>query len=147
MSGSKSYSKFFDEKSRTPAGNIKCLDTASSYAVQKMLKDLPTPSKPRPDTSSAQVSAAISNPSGILSTVQFKLWGSSYWKFCNQKTNLINKLDTLVLQMFPFEVSWNKYLIYNSSSFLETIYIRVIRVRLGTFHNVWNLDFNGPLHL
>ena len=73
MSGSKSYSKFFDEKSRTPAGNIKCLDTASSYAVQKMLKDLPTPSKPRPDTSSAQVSAAISNPSGILSTVQFKL--------------------------------------------------------------------------
>ena len=73
LSGSKSYSKFFDEKSRTPAGNIKCLDTASSYAVQKMLKDLPTPSKPRPDTSSAQVSAAISNPSGILSTVQFKL--------------------------------------------------------------------------
>ena len=112
MSGSKSYSKFFDEKSRTPAGNIKCLDTASSYAVQKMLKDLPTPSKPRPDTSSAQVSAAISNPSGILSTVQFKLWGRapcSYWKFCNQKTNLIDKLDTLVLQMFPFKVSWNKY--------------------------------------
>ena len=120
MSGSKSYSKFFDEKSRTPAGNIKCLDTASSYAVQKMLKDLPTPSKPRPDTSSAQVSAAISNPSGVLSTVQFKLWGKtscSYWKFCNQEINLINNLDTLVLQIFLFELLWNKYLILNATIF------------------------------
>ena len=67
LSGSKSYARLFNENGITNGGDINCrLDTPSSYAVQKMIKDLPTPSKPRPDTSSAQVSAAISNPGGII---------------------------------------------------------------------------------
>ena len=66
LSGSKSFTRFFNEENQTPGGNMKCFDSASSYAAQRMLMDLPTPSKPRRDTSSAQVSAAISNGSGIL---------------------------------------------------------------------------------
>ena len=66
LSGSKSYARFFDDQNQTSVGNMKCFDSASSYAAQRMLMDLPTPSKPRRDTSSAQVSAAINNGTGIL---------------------------------------------------------------------------------
>ena len=67
LSGSRSYARLFSNDARPNAGDINCtLDTNSSYAVQKMIMDLPTPSKPRPDTSSAQVSAAISNPGGVI---------------------------------------------------------------------------------
>ena len=66
LSGSKSYARFFQDPGQCLAGNMKCYDSASSYAAQRMLMDLPTPSKPRRDTSSAQVSAAINNGNGIL---------------------------------------------------------------------------------
>ena len=73
LSGSRSYSRFVDENNRTAVGDIKCFDTANSYAVKKMLMDLPTPTKPRPDTSSVQVSAAVNNKNFILSSMKNKI--------------------------------------------------------------------------
>ena len=70
LSGSKSYSRFFNEHTRADAGNIICSYDASSYAVQKMIMDLPTPTKPRPDTSSAQVSAAVNTRNCITSSTK-----------------------------------------------------------------------------
>ena len=70
LSGSRSHAKYSVENNRSDAGSMVCRD--NSYAVQKMLMDLPTPSKPRPDMSSSQVSAAISNPNGIISATKPK---------------------------------------------------------------------------
>ena len=88
LSGSKSFTRFFTEENQTPAGNMKCFDSASSYAAQRMLMDLPTPSKPRRDTSSAQVSAAISNGSGILKK---RLWCGMLT--CHSKLHSHKKVD------------------------------------------------------
>ena len=45
---------------------------SSSYAVQRMLQDLPTPTKPRPETFSRQVSAAVCNNKSALAVMETK---------------------------------------------------------------------------